>query len=347
MNKKLKIGVIGAGSFSDIHLSDLQKVDVAEVVAICDIVKENADKQAEKYGIADVYYNHHELLAREDIDAVTMPLPDQVHREIAVDALQAGKHVLCEKPMALNLEDCKAMVRASKETGKQLMVGQIGRYTPAFVKAKEILDEGLLGELFFIESEYAHDYSKIGGMGGWRVTPEREPIIGGGCHAVDLIRMMAGNPEEVFAYANNKSLKDWPIHDCSIAVMKFADGTIGKVFTSTGCKREYTMRTVMYGTKGTLIFDNTSDKMTLYREQFMPEDIKAFGHMQQELGITIPVDISSHNFAGEVRDFCNAIYEGRNVISDGIQGASTASVCFAIVESFKTGEKVKVDYEFA
>lgn len=347
MERKVRIGVIGAGAFSDIQLADLEKVPNAEVVAICDIVKENADSQAAKYNIKDVYYNHHDLLKREDIDAVTLPLPDQVHREIAVDAMRAGKHVLCEKPMALNLEDCKEMVRVSRETGKQLMIGQIGRYTPSFVKAKEIIEKGMIGDIFFIEAEYAHDYSKIGGMGGWRVTPEREPVVGGGCHAVDLIRMLAGDPEEVFAYANNMSLKDWPIHDCSIAIMKFKSGAVGKVFTSTGCKREYTMRTVVYGTKGTLVFDNMSSSMTLYQEQFIPGETDIFlDHSQQTIGLTIPVEVNNHNFAGEARDFCNAIYEGRDVISDGINGASTASVCFAIVESFKTGNKVKVDYDF-
>ena len=347
MDRVVRLGIIGAGNFSNRHLTDLQDVKNAKVVAICDVVKENADKQAEKYGIESVYYNHHDLLAREDIDAVTLPLPDQVHREITVDALKAGKHVLCEKPMALSLDDCKAMVKAAKETGKQLMVGQIGRYTPAFLKAKQILEDGLLGELFFIESEYAHDYSKIGGQGGWRITPEREPVVGGGCHAVDLVRMIAGNPEEVFAYANNKSLVGWPIHDCSVAIMKFPSGVIGKVMTSTGCKREYTMRTVLYGTKGTLIFDNKSATMQLFMEKFMPGESDYFlGLSQQKIAMEIPVEINNHNFRGEVTDFCNCIYEGKPVVSSGAEGACTASVCFAIVESFKTGEKVKVDYNF-
>lgn len=347
MERKVRIGIIGAGNFSNSHLDGLKEVTNAEVVAICDMVRENADKQAKKYNIKDVYYDYHDLLKREDIDAVTLPLPDQIHREIAVAAMRAGKHVLCEKPMALNMDDCKEMVRVAKETGMQLMVGQIGRYTPAFVKAKEIIEKGTIGEIFFIEAEYAHDYSKKGGMSGWRVTPEREPIIGGGCHAVDLVRMLAGNPEEVFAYANNMSLKDWPIHDCTIAVMKFKSGAIGKVFTSTGCKRKYTMRTVVYGTEGTLIFDNTSSTMTLYKEQFIPgESDEYMGNSQQTIGLEIPIKINNHNFASEVKDFCDAIYEKRNVISDGINGASTAAVCFAIVESFKTGNKVMVDYNF-
>lgn len=346
--RKVRIGVIGVGSFaSALQLKDLQKIDNAEVVALCDIVKEKAEEQAKIYGIDSVYSDYHELLARDDIEAVVLPLPDQIHRQVAVDSLHAGKHVLCEKPMALNYDDCAAMVKAEKESGKCLMIGQIGRYTPSFLKAKEILDSGLIGDLFFIESEYAHDYSKIGGQGGWRVTPEREPIIGGGCHAVDLIRSLAGNPEEVFAYANNMSLKDWPIHDCTVAIMKFPSGVIGKVMTSTGCKRLYTMRSVIYGTKGTLVFDNKSAYISLYQEQFLPGDTDRFLDIaQQNIALQIPVEVNNHNFAGEARDFCNAIEQGKPIVSDSTNGASTASVCFAIVESFKTGNKVKVRYDF-
>lgn len=341
----MRLGVIGGGSFANIHLDGISKVPNAEVVAICDPDKEKMQKYAEKYRIPDQYTDYNDLLARDDIDAVTLPLPDQAHAEVAIAALRAGKHVLCEKPMALDLDECKEMVRVARETGKQLMVGQVGRYTPAFIEAKRLYEEGVIGELFMIESEYAHDYSKKGGTGGWRVTPEREPIIGGGCHAVDLIRMIAGDPEEVFAYANNKCLVDWPIHDCTMAIMKFKNGVIGKVMTSTGCKREYTMRSCLYGTKGTIIFDNTSNTITLYRDQFT-DDERLSSKPQHEIAIKLPVNVNNHNLTGEVEDFCNAILEDRPVVTDGINGASTVSVCLAIVESFKTGEKVRVDYDF-
>ena len=120
--RKVRIGVIGVGSFaSAIQLKDLQKIDNAEVVALCDIVKEKAEEQAKIYGIDSVYSDYHELLARDDIEAVVLPLPDQIHRQVAVDALHAGKHVLCEKPMALNYDDCAAMVKAEKESGKCLI----------------------------------------------------------------------------------------------------------------------------------------------------------------------------------------------------------------------------------
>ena len=96
MMEKLRIGVIGAGSFSTYHLEGIAEVAKAEAVAICDVDIEKAKAQAEKFHIESVYADYKELLAREDIDAVTLPLPDQVHKEITIAALRAGKHVLCE-----------------------------------------------------------------------------------------------------------------------------------------------------------------------------------------------------------------------------------------------------------
>jgi len=343
--KKIRLGMIGAGGFAYSHLDGIKGLDCAEIVAISDIDINVAKEKAEIYNIPYYYEDHKELLARDDIDAVTLPLPDQVHAQIAIDAMKAGKHVLCEKPMALCREDCIAMVRAAKETGMQLMVGQIGRYTPAFVKAKEIFESGEIGELMFIESEYAHDYSKLGGAGGWRVTPERHPILGGGCHAIDLIRMIAGNPEEVFAYANNKVLVDWPINDTTVAVMKFPNGAIGKVFNSHGCKRKYTMRTVVQGTKGTLIFDNSRPWISVYKEEFRGEE-SYLGAEQRTIEMKIGLRVNNHNTEGEIGDFCKCILENRPVTTDGVEGASTVAVGLAIVESVESGLPVKVDYSF-
>ncbi len=352
--KKIRLGMIGAGGFAYSHLDGIMSfksaegvmpITRAELVAICDTDLERVKEKAELYNIPDYYLDHKELLARDDIDAVTLPLPDQVHAEIAIDAMRAGKHVLCEKPMALSREDCVAMINVARETGMQLMVGQIGRYTPAFVKAKELFDAGEIGELMFIESEYAHDYSALGGAGGWRVTPERHPILGGGCHAIDLIRMIAGNPEEVFAYANNKVLVDWPINDTTVAVMKFPNGAIGKVFNSHGCKRKYTMRTVVQGTKGTLIFDNSRPWVSLYKEDFRGEN-KFYGKAQQIVEMKLPVAVNNHNTAGEIDDFCKCILENKPVVTDGVEGASTVAVGLAIVESAEKGLPVKVDYSF-
>lgn len=345
MSRKIKLGVIGAGEFAAFHLNGICHAENAEAIAICDVDIEKAQEKAAQFHVERVYQDYHELLACEDIEAVTLPLPDQLHKQITIDALRAGKHVLCEKPMALSMEDCREMIEAAKETGKLLMIGQIGRYTPHFNTAIEMINNGEIGELFFVESEYAHDYSAIGGAGGWRVTPERHAIIGGGCHAVDLLRRIAGNPEEVFAYANHKILTDWPVDDCTVAVMKFPNNVIGKVMCSIGCKRRYTMRTVLYGSEGTLIVDTKLPYITMYKDSFT-EDEQMGKRKQQEISLDIPIKMVDHNFQGEVSDFCNAIIEGRLVECTGEEGAVTVAACMAIVESARTGEKVKISYDF-
>jgi hypothetical protein len=179
--------------------------------------------------------------------------------------LEAGKHVLCEKPLALTKEDITEMVRAARKSNCIFMVGQICRFTPAFAKTKELIDNGTLGELYFVESEYAHDYMNIvSNKQNWRADNARHGVIGGGCHAVDLLRWLAGDPEEIFAYGTHKLLPTVSYDDSTIAIMKFPNNVAGKVYVSTGCKRDYTMRTVIYGTKGTIICDNTSPTMQLF-----------------------------------------------------------------------------------
>ncbi len=342
---KLRVAVIGAGDFGHRHMTSITQSKNAQLVAVCDASEELARAASEKYGVDFYCTDYHDILKRDDIDAVTLPLPDQVHCRITVDALRAGKHVLCEKPMALDVEECKEMIKAAKETGKQLMVGQVGRYTPAFIKAKELIDDGEIGELFFVESEYAHDYSKIGGIGGWRVTPERHPVLGGGCHAMDLLRTIAGDPYEATAYANNKVLVDWPINDFTVGILKFPNNVIGKVMTSVGCKRTYTMRTVLYGTKGTIIVDNTSNTLSLFKESIESKE-EMFDNDTQLIELKIPIEVNNHNTVAEIDDFCMCVKENRPVTTDGVQGASTVKACLALVESAKTGQSVKIEYDF-
>ncbi|MBR4857645.1 MAG: Gfo/Idh/MocA family oxidoreductase, partial [Clostridia bacterium] len=269
------------------------------------------------------------------IDVVTVAIPDQQHVKVSCDLLRAGKHVLCEKPLALTREDIEEMVRVADECAAKFMVGQICRFTPAFEKAKEIIESGTIGELYFVESEYAHDYMKL--CDDWRADPKRHGVIGGGCHAVDLLRWLAGDPVEVFAYGTHRLLPMVDYDDATIAIMKFNDNLAGKVFVSTGCKRDYTMRTVIYGTKGTIICDNTSPELTLYTVD--------------EEGVTkepekIPVEVNNHNAVKEFEVFADAILNDKPVVTDAREGAKTVAVCLAIVEAATTGKIVKPDYKF-
>lgn len=124
----------------------------AEIKAICDIDIEKAEQLAKEMGVSSYYTDYRKLLEQEDIDVVVIATPDQIHPEQTIAALQAGKHVLCEKPMALSIEECSTMIEASNSTGKKLMIGQICRYTPGFKLAKKMIDDGEIGELFFVES---------------------------------------------------------------------------------------------------------------------------------------------------------------------------------------------------
>ena len=189
MNTTLTYGLIGCGSFGNEHMKAMLMTPGVKVTALCDIHVERCHEMNERYGLdAKCYENYNDMLADQKFDIVVVAAVDKAHAGASIAAMKAGSHVLCEKPMSLFLEDCKEMIRTADETGKLLMVGQVCRFTPGFIQAKEIVDAGVIGELYFIESEYAHDYVNLPGTDGWRTDPDREPIIGGACHAIDLVR---------------------------------------------------------------------------------------------------------------------------------------------------------------
>ncbi|HOJ38953.1 MAG TPA: Gfo/Idh/MocA family oxidoreductase [bacterium] len=330
----MKAGIIGL-HMGLAHLEAYLKNPHTQPVAICDINEELLKEVQKKYELPWASTDYRELLSRKEVQIVSVASPDFYHKEHCVAALSAGKHVLCEKPLALTLEDCQAIVSAARKSTASFMIGQVARFSPGFSLAKKIIDSGEIGELFFVESEYAHDYRVAPGAGGWRKDPKRprEPFIGGGCHAVDLLRWIAGDPVETFAYANHKCLPDWPVNDALIALYKFPGDIMGKVFCSIGCRRPYTMRSVFYGTRGTIIADNTSPAIKLSSLRYC-----------QQAGLydfaTIPVTTASHNVEQEVAYFVDCILNNQPVAMDAIEGSKTVASCLAAVISASKGEKV-------
>lgn len=334
MDNKLKVANIGM-KFGMSHVEGAMNCD-ADIVAICDCDEENLRFAGERYSIPEEKrFSDYKDLLDKDIDIVTVAIPDQQHKQVSCDFLRAGKNVLCEKPLALTREDLEEIIKVADESDAQFMVGQICRFTPAFEKAKELVESGTIGEVYFIESEYAHDYMKL--VDNWRSDPLRHGVIGGGCHAVDLIRWLVGDPIEVFAYGTHTLLPTVSYDDATVAIMKFNDNLMGKVFVSTGCKRDYTMRTCIYGTKGTIICDNTSPTMTL----FTTDEEGVVKEPQ-----TIEVQVNNHNAAKEFEVFADAIMNKKTVLTDAREGAKTVEVCLSIVESSKTGKPVSPDYSF-
>lgn len=340
MNGKVRFAVIGTAGIGGVHIKGINLVERAALAAVCDIDPVAAKKSADDNGLDKYYTDYKEMLRDGGFDCVIIATPDQCHLEQATASIEAGYHVLCEKPLAMTMDECRAIVEASRKSDKLFMVGQVCRKTPGFLLAKKLVDEGEIGELFFVESEYAHDYEFLA-RGEWRKDPVRlrYPVVGGGCHAMDLLRWIAGDPTEVTAYSNHKMLPDWPVDDCTIAILKYPNNVIGKVLTSIGCKRPYTMRTVLYGSKGTIITDNTSTELTLYKPTY---DEKTGKHSFSDT--RLPINVNNHNVAGEIDEMVDAVLGIRPVETDAIEGANTVAVCLAAVRSSEEGRPIVPEY---
>ena len=151
----MNVVVIGCSGMGRRHIKAVYQEIRANLYGICDIDQSRVESAAALYHPEKTTNDWHDFVNDPNVDGAIIVMPDQLHLEMTDAFLRAGKHVLCEKPMALTTEECEKMMQAEKDTGKKLMVGQVSRYAPAFAKAKEIIDSGRIGELYFVESEYA------------------------------------------------------------------------------------------------------------------------------------------------------------------------------------------------
>jgi predicted dehydrogenase len=197
MQKKIRIGIIGCGGIANgKHLPSLSKLDKVEVVAFCDIIKERASEAALKYGSeeAEVYEDYQELLKDTSIDCIHVCTPNSSHAEISIAAMEADKHVMCEKPMAKTSTEARLMVEAAKRTGKKLTIGYNNRFRKDSQYLKEICEKGDLGEIYFAK---AHAIRRRA-VPTWGVFLDEEkqgggPLIDIGTHALDLTLWMMDN----------------------------------------------------------------------------------------------------------------------------------------------------------
>jgi len=340
--QEIQVGIIGVGMIGMEHIRGFRVIPRCRVAAIADLNEQQLAKASAEYAIPQAFTDYKELLALDGLDAVVICVPSFAHEEIAMAALAAGKHVLCEKPMTLDLDEASAIAETVRRTGKVFMIAHPTRYTPAFILARKIIARGDIGELFMAETEYAHNYRQIGGKNNWRKDHRRDPLLGGGCHAVDLLRWVVDEPlDEAFAYGTKKGLADWPIDfDSYFCLYKFKNGVIGKVMCSIGLSRPYTMRSVFYGTLGTIICDNLSGSIQLSSVPFYdsPKDYTEF--------VTIPVDVNSHNVESQVKLLADIVLRGAENTASVVDGARTVAACAAAIESAHTGKAVKVRNDF-
>ena len=192
-----KVGIIGCGGIANgKHLPALKKLACAEIVAFCDLIPERAEKAAREYGTPDArcYTDYRELLRDARVDNVRILTPNRWHAQMTIDALRAGKHVLCEKPMATTYEEARAMVRAQKETGKLLTVGYQHKFDPDVRYARLEAETGRFGELYFAKTGVV----RRRGVPTWGVFTQKAEQGGGslidiGTHALDVTLYLMNN----------------------------------------------------------------------------------------------------------------------------------------------------------
>lgn len=203
---ELKVGIIGCGGIANgKHMPSIKKVGMGKMVAFCDIIPERAEKAAKDYGIGDakVYTDYRELLEDNSIDVIHVLTPNKSHADITVAALEAGKHVMCEKPMAKTSEGAKKMLATAKKTGKILTIGYQGRYKAEAMYLNQVCRAGQLGEIYFAK---AHAIRRRA-VPTWGVFLNEEeqgggPLIDIGTHALDLTLWMMDNYTPKYVVGN-------------------------------------------------------------------------------------------------------------------------------------------------
>jgi predicted dehydrogenase len=202
MMKKIGIGIIGTGSLAGFHINAYRNSPIAEIRAVCDSNAERARQKAAELGIQNYYEDYREMLKSDEIDAVSVVTWNNSHAPITIAALEAGKHVLCEKPPALNAPEAEAMYKASIKNSRLLMFGFVKRFSQSVQAIKEYVDNGELGDIYYAKTGYLR---RCGNPGGWFATKSISgggPLIDLGVHIIDLSMYLMGKPKPVSVFAN-------------------------------------------------------------------------------------------------------------------------------------------------
>jgi predicted dehydrogenase len=230
--KRVAVGVIGVGTFGEVHARIYSEHPCAELVAVSDIDKARAEKVGAAYK-AKAYVRYEEMLKDPRIEAVSIVVPDMAHRDPCVAAANAGKHILLEKPLATSVEDGKAILEAVQRNKVTMMVDFMNRWSPPFSLAKKSLDSGEIGELLYINMKLNDAIYVPTKMLSWAGSSSVLWFLGS--HAIDLALWLAGSPvEEVFCTSTSKVLKGMgiPTADFYHSVLQFKGGAVANIENS-------------------------------------------------------------------------------------------------------------------
>ena len=271
---KIGIGIIGAGAIGYEHIQLYRTSEYAEVLGIVTRTEEHAKKCAEKFGIESWYTDYQELLKRDDIQAVSICTPNYLHKQMVVDAAAAGKHILCEKPLAKTIEEVDEMIKAVKDSNVILMNPSHQRFVPVLENVKSVLD--LLGTITFVRHRYAHQgpYTHWTAMSEEKWFFDTEKSGGGvlldlGPHALDLLDWFFGEVEVVQGALLNTFEKPTKNEDTAVLLLKFKSGILAELATSW-VSNPKANEVEIYGTNGAIKMD-LWERFTI---EFLPKKLK-------------------------------------------------------------------------
>ncbi len=330
-NGKLGVAIHGVGQVAYAHAASWLNSAKAEIVWVTSRRRESAQRLADRFGLeCAVGDDFEEVLRDPQVDIVNLSGPSNVHTPQGIAAVEAGKHILIEKPMCLTMEENRALRDAVGRAGVKSVVSFVLRWNPLLENIKALLAAKAIGELFFVEVDYWHGLSERWHAFDWGRSPEGggSAMLTGGCHAVDAIRWFAGQEVvEVSAFGNNHKGKF--VYDANmVAILRFANGAIGKTSTLFDAEMPYQFNIDLVGTEGTLR-DNRVWSKRLFPGQT--------GWTTMQTIMPDSAAVEHHPFDAEVNHLVDCILEDRRSHCDVADAYHTHEVCLAIDRSAAQG----------
>ncbi|WP_313999573.1 Gfo/Idh/MocA family oxidoreductase [uncultured Paenibacillus sp.] len=351
---KIRIGMIGAGNIGGVHIGEFSKLQgECEIVAITDIDQAKVRKRAEENGIPIVTATNEELIGHPEVDAVIVGVPNQHHAPLAIQALEAGKHVLLEKPMGISGDAARQILQASRKSDKVLMVAHQMRWESVPMQIKEQVDRGELGRIYAAKTGWFRRKG-IPGWGTWFTQTEQSgggPLIDIGVHMLDLALYLMGNPKPVSVFGSTYAefgpkrrgigtwgTPDWngvyDVEDLAMAIIKMEDGSTLtlEVSWAVHMDTDNTPFIHLMGAEGGAAYRGASGK--LLTEKFDRPSETELRKPDNDEGERLRLS----------RHFLACIRDGKQPISSALTGFTNNLVLDAIYESSRTGNEVKLNW---
>lgn len=346
----IKVGIIGTGNISNEHIKAYLKNPNVELYAFCDINEKNLKQMSETYGVTRTFTDMNEMLKLSEIDAVSICVWNSAHAPCAIAALNAGKHVLCEKPMATSAAEAMEMKTAADKNNKLLMIGFVRRYGNDCAILKDFIGSDYFGDLYYTKATYLRRNGNPGGWFGDKSRSAGGPLIDLGVHVIDLVRYLLGNPKPVSVYGvtfqkllnrpNVKGIKSYysstegeiicDVEDLASALIRFDNGAVLSIEASFSLNIKGDQGKIeLFGTKGGAKLD---PELEMYTEI---NDYLADVNLDGSTALSF-----DGLFANEINHFVSCVTEGTQCISPATDGIDIMTILDAVYESARTGHEV-------